>query len=32
MAQEVAIPGANTNAKICNVIGVSALSLVPFSR
>lgn len=30
MAQEVAIPGADANAKICNVIGVAALSLVPF--
>ena len=30
MAQEVAIPGAGTNAKICNVVGVGALSLIPF--
>ena len=30
MAQEVAIPGTDSNAKICNVIGVGALSLIPF--
>ena len=30
MAQEVAIPGTDSNAKICNVIGVAFLSLVPF--
>ena len=30
MAQEVAIPGTDSNDKICNVIGVAFLSLVPF--
>ena len=30
MAQEVAIPGTDSNAKFCNVIGVAFLSLVPF--
>lgn len=30
MAQEVAIPGTDSNAKICNVVGVAALSLIPF--
>ncbi len=30
MAQEVAIPGTDSNAKICNVIGVAFLSLIPF--
>ena len=30
MAQEVAIPNANSNAKVCKVVGVGALSLIPF--
>ena len=30
MAQEVAIPGTDKNAKICNVVGVAFLCLVPF--
>ena len=30
MAQEVAIPGTDSNAKICNVVGVAFLSLIPF--
>jgi hypothetical protein len=30
MAQSVQIPGAQSTAKICNVIGVGALSLIPF--
>ncbi len=30
MAQEIAIPESDSNAKICNVIGVAFLSLVPF--
>lgn len=30
MAQEVAIPGTDSNAKICNVVGVAVLSLIPF--
>ena len=30
MAQSVQIPGAESTAKICNVVGVGALSLIPF--
>jgi hypothetical protein len=30
MAQSVQIPGAQSTAKICNVVGVGALSLIPF--
>jgi len=30
MAQTVTIPGTEATAKICNVVGVGALSLVPF--
>jgi len=30
MAQSVQIPGTQENAKICNVIGVGALALIPF--
>jgi len=29
MAQSVQIPGTENNAKICNVIGVGALALIP---
>ncbi len=30
MAQSVQIPGAQSTAKICNLVGVGALSLIPF--
>lgn len=30
MAQSVQIPGAQSNAKICNVVGVGALCFIPF--